>query len=178
MQNSRKLFFIIKYPPYLFRCVNFGHDWNPWPPATRSSCPTTTLAHPRYPIHYNFKLQHQRCKFHKMIKFQNVTLWTTLLWCLSTFFHISMMKWTNFKTYIFDLLFGCVINFFRDLVAITLEISPRARVVPLPLVKTHPAEIILALKNTRHMSRVTRKPIFGVFDHERLKPACSATETT
>ena len=30
----------------------------------------------------------------------------------------------------------------------------------------------------RYMSHVTREPIFGVFDQVRLKPACSATETS
>ena len=29
-----------------------------------------------------------------------------------------------------------------------------------------------------HMSLVTRKPVFGVCDQVRLKPACSATETS
>ena len=29
-----------------------------------------------------------------------------------------------------------------------------------------------------HMSLVTRKPVFGVFNQVRLKPACSATEAS
>ena len=29
-----------------------------------------------------------------------------------------------------------------------------------------------------HMSHVTRKPVFGIFDQVRIKPACSATETS
>ena len=32
--------------------------------------------------------------------------------------------------------------------------------------------------NVAHMSLVTRKPVFGVSDNVRLKPACSATETS
>ena len=29
-----------------------------------------------------------------------------------------------------------------------------------------------------HLSLITRKPVFGVFDQVRLNPACSATETS
>ena len=29
-----------------------------------------------------------------------------------------------------------------------------------------------------HLSLITRKPVFGVFDQVRLKPACAATEAS
>ena len=38
--------------------------------------------------------------------------------------------------------------------------------------------LILLKKNQRYMSLVARKPVFGMFDQVRLKPACSATETS
>ena len=37
---------------------------------------------------------------------------------------------------------------------------------------------VLVIFTKDHISLVTRKPIFGVSDQLRLKPACSATETS
>ena len=42
---------------------------------------------------------------------------------------------------------------------------------------------LLAFIQTQHMSSyhlslVTRKSVFGIFDQERLKPACAATEAS
>ena len=55
------------------------------------------------------------------------------------------------------------------------EIKPRpqrwqARVLHLP----HPGPLKIWL----YMSHVTRKPVFGVFNQVRLKPACAATEAS
>ena len=41
-----------------------------------------------------------------------------------------------------------------------------------------PWQKISSLWRTFHMSHVMRKPVFGVCDQVRLKPACSATETS
>ena len=40
------------------------------------------------------------------------------------------------------------------------------------------SNICLDCRSKQYMSHVTRKPVFGVFDQVRLKPAWSATETS
>ena len=39
-------------------------------------------------------------------------------------------------------------------------------------------EVFVIIIGNTNLSHITRKPDFGIFDQVRLKPACSATETS